>query len=80
MNNNILGRMLITLIRESVSIPYTDFKDAWINHGLNEGFLPKPRTPQDAFRRATPKKVWKNDRALMEYKGGNIWTIPAPMK
>lgn len=68
--NNLLGRMLIVLIRESVSIPYADFKESWINHGLNEAFLPRSRTPQDAFRRATPKKVWKNDRALMEYKGG----------
>lgn len=67
---DILGRMLLLLIRESVSVPCEEFSTEWIQHGLNKAYLPSHRTPQDAFRRATPKKQWKNGTALLDYKGG----------
>jgi len=67
---NLIGRMFLLTIRANIAVPHEDFKEAWLLNGLNARHVPKPRSVEDAFRRATPKKQWKNGLALLDYKGG----------
>lgn len=65
-----LGRMLLMTIREESFCPYDDFVASWEKHKLPAAHMPSKRTPEDAFRRATPRKIWHDQMTLLDYKGG----------
>lgn len=69
-SNTLIGRMFLMSITQNISIPRAVFEEEWLLHGLNKRFIPKQRVPSEAFRRATPKRQWKNGLMLIEYKGG----------
>lgn len=64
-----LGRMLLMTIREDVHCPWREFDKAWEAQRLPIDHKPRQRTPEDAFRRATPRKQWREGMALLDYKG-----------
>lgn len=78
--NELLGRMLLMTIREDISCPHDTFMELWHRHDLPERDAPRRRTPEDAFRVATPKKQWKHNLTMLEYKGGQTLTKNSRME
>lgn len=78
--SELLGRMLLMTIREDISCPYSDCMQLWQKYGLPLKDAPRRRSPEDAFRRATPKKQWKHNLTMLEYKGGQSLTETSRME
>lgn len=65
-----LGTMLMMEIRSSIAVPPDRLRELWEKHGLPMAHLPRPRTANDAFRRAAPRNRPSKGLMLVEYKGG----------
>lgn len=66
---NLLGRFFLLTMREDIAVPRAEFVATWQALGLPAGLLPRPRSHQDAFRKALPKKLNQNHMSWMDYTG-----------
>lgn len=65
----LLGRLFLLTLREDISVPREDFIQKWNDLGLPKSYIPRPRSVEDAFRKALPKKIVQNNMTWMDYKG-----------
>lgn len=66
---NLLGRLFLLTLREDISVPRDEFIEKWNDLGLPKEYIPRPRSLEDSFRKALPKKVTQNNMTWMDYKG-----------
>lgn len=65
----LLGRLFLLTLREDIAVPRAEFVDAWTRISLPPQLMPKPRSLEDAFRKALPKKVVRQQMSWMDYTG-----------
>lgn len=65
----LLGMVIMFEIRDRLNIPLLELRTLWKGLGLNERLLPNHRSPEDAFRKATPTKVNGSNLVVKPYKG-----------